>query len=233
MTKAKDLVYICKDGDNEELRYSIRSAVQNLPHAKIWVVGGKPDWYKGKHIPVHQDSTKYINARKNLRAICKSKEISESFILMNDDFYIINKVKSVPYMYSGTLSQKIDEREDLLSGNAYISLLKQTLASLSRRTTATILDYELHVPMVLDKSKLSKVLDIPGLWRSAYGNLFNVGGIKAKDVKVYGKKSKLYKTSCDIKKLTRDYLSSGNDSFEEVRSQVLEKLFPFKTSYES
>jgi hypothetical protein len=233
MTKAKDLVYICKDGDNEELRYSIRSAVQNLPHARIWVVGGKPDWYKGRYIKVDQDKPKYINARNNLKAICRSKEISESFILMNDDFYIVNKVDSIPYMYSGTLRSKIHQREDMLSGNSYISLLKQTFAFLSRRGIKNVLDYELHVPMVMDKKRLREVLYFPGLWRSIYGNLFNVGGTETKDVKVYGKKSKLYKTSYNIKNLTSDYLSSGSDCFEQVKSEVLEKLFPFKTVYES
>jgi hypothetical protein len=233
MTKAKDLVYICRDGDNEELRYSIRSAVQNLPHGKIWVVGGKPDWYMGRYIQVDQDKAKYINARNSLRAICESEEISESFILMNDDFYIVNKIDSVPYMYAGALNDKISQREDMFSGNLYISLLRQTLASLSRKKIKTILDYELHVPMVMNKSRLMQIIDLSGLWRSTYGNLFNVGGIETKDVKVYNRKSKLYKSSYNIKDLTSDYLSSSDDCFEQVKSQVLERLFPFKTVYES
>jgi hypothetical protein len=233
MTKAKDLVYICRDGDNEELRYSIRSAVQNLPHGKIWVVGGKPDWYMGRYIQVDQDKAKYINARNSLRAICESEEISESFTLMNDDFYIVNKVKSVPYMYSGTLIDKINQREEMLSGNLYISLLKQTLASLSRKRIESVLDYELHVPMVMDKSKLAQILDLSGLWRSTYGNLFNVGGIETKDVKVYTKKSKLYRSSYDIKTLESDYVSSSDDSFELLRIKILEKLFPEKSIYEA
>jgi hypothetical protein len=184
MDNNMDLVYICRNGDNEELRYSIRSAVKNLPHDKIWVVGGKPDWYTGDYIEVNQGKSKYRNARNNLKAICNAKEISESFILMNDDFYIVNKIDSIPYMYAGTLSDKIKQRDDIFNGNTYTALLRQTLGSLSRKNINTALDYELHVPMIMEKKKLSKVLGFSGLWRSVYGNMFEVGGIKIKTMRL-------------------------------------------------
>jgi hypothetical protein len=232
MDKDMDLVYICRDGENEELRYSIRSAVNNLPHDKIWVVGGKPDWYTGNYIKVDQGRAKYKNARNSLKAICDSEEISESFILMNDDFYIINKVESVPYMYAGTLDDKIKQREDIFNGNTYTTLLRNTLGYLSRKKINVALDYELHVPMVMEKRKLSKVLKLSGLWRSVYGNVFNVGGVKIRDVKVYDKKDKFYINSYDINNLELDYLSSNDDSFETVKTLILEERFPFKTTYE-
>jgi hypothetical protein len=232
MDNSMDLVYICRNDDNEELRYSIRSAVKNLPHDKIWVVGGKPDWYTGNYIKVSQTRSKYVNARNNLKTICASEDISDSFILMNDDFYIINKVHSVPYMYSGTLDAKIKIREDLFTGNSYITLLRQTLSVLSRRSKNPILDYELHVPMVMEKKKLSKVLKFSGLWRSVYGNMFEVGGNQIKDVKVYNKTDKFYTTSYDINNLEYDYLSSNDNSFEIIKDMLLKKMFPDKSIYE-
>jgi hypothetical protein len=232
MDNNMDLVYICRDGDNEELRYSIRSAVKNLPHDKIWVVGGKPDWYTGNYIKLDQTRSKYTNARNNLKAICNSKDISDFFILMNDDFYIINKVNSVPYMYAGTLNDKINKREDIFSGNSYTKLLQQTLGSLSRKTKNVILDYELHVPMIMEKKKLSKILMFSGLWRSIYGNMFNVGGIKIKDVKVYNSTSRFYTNSYNINNLEYDYLSSNDDSFEMIKKILLEKTFSDKSNCE-
>jgi hypothetical protein len=228
-----DIVYICRSGENEELRYSIRSAVKNLTHDKIWVVGGKPDWYTGNYIEVDQTKGKYSNARNNLRAICNSKDISDSFVLMNDDFYILNKVSLIPYMYAGTLDDKINNREDIFSGNSYTKLLQQTLGSLFIRTKNIILDYELHVPMIMEKNKLKKTLLFSGLWRSVYGNMFEVGGIKTCDVKVYDKKEIFYKASYDINNLKHDYLSSSDQSFKTVKSLVLEKQFKDKTIYES
>jgi hypothetical protein len=227
-----DLVYICRNGENEELRYSIRSAVKNLPHDKIWVVGGKPSWYNGNYIQVDQTRNKYSNAKENLKAIVASEEISESFILMNDDFYILNRIDLVPYMHAKTLDEKIKAREDLFSGNSYNKLLRQTIKSVSRKVEGPVMDYELHVPMTMEKNKLSYVLNFMGLWRSIYGNIFNVGGIEITDVKVYVESSLFYPNSCRLDNLKYDYLSSSDDSFELVKSTVLEKLFYTKSSYE-
>jgi hypothetical protein len=228
-----DLVYICRNGENEELRYSIRSAVKNLPHDKIWVVGGKPHWYTGNYIKVDQTRNKYGNARKNLKALAESDEISESFILMNDDFYILNKIDSVPYMHAKTLDEKIRIREDLFTGNSYNKLLRETIKGLHRKVHGPILDYELHVPMIMEKKKLLDVLNFMGLWRSTYGNLFDVGGIEMTDVKVYVESSVFYPNSYRLDNLKYDYLSSSDDSFELVRSTILEKFFNTKSIYEN
>ena len=37
-----NFIYICRVGENEELRYSIRSVLNSFPEANIWVIGGKP-----------------------------------------------------------------------------------------------------------------------------------------------------------------------------------------------
>ena len=226
-----DLVYICKSGDNEELRYSIRSAVKNLNFDNLWVVGGKPNWYIGNHLEVIQNKSKYTNARNNLRAICNSSEISESFILMNDDFYIMNKVDNVPHMHGGPLANKIKQYEDLTGNTRYVLMLKRTLLSLSRRFKKDVLDYELHVPMVMEKQKLLTIIELPDLWRSRYGNTFDIGGIEMEDVKVYSSGA-LAKKSYDINNLKYDYLSSNSDSFEMIKDKILNVDFADKTVYE-
>ena len=227
-----DLVYICRSGDNEELRYSIRSAVKNLTFDNLWVVGGKPDWYVGNYLEVDQNKSKYLNARNNLRAICNSPKISESFILMNDDFYIVKKVEEVPYMHGGFLDNKIKKYRELTGQTRYVLMLKKTFTNLFLRFKNEVLDYELHVPMIMEKEKLLKVLEVPDLWRSRYGNTYGVGGIEIDDVKVYGKGS-LVKKSYDINVLKYDYLSSNDDSFAIVKEKVLDVNFAEATIYEA
>ena len=229
---AIDLVYICGSGHNEELRYSIRSAVKNLKFNNLWVVGGKPNWYIGNYIEVAQNKSKYVNARNNLRAICSSPEISDSFILMNDDFYIMNKVDNVPYMHGGLLADKITKYKILTGDTRYVLMLKRTLSNLSRRINKDVLDYELHVPMVMEKEKLLNVIELPDLWRSRYGNTFDVGGIEMDDVKVYSFGA-LTKKSYDINNLKYNYLSSNNDSFEMIKDKILNIDFADKTVYEA
>jgi hypothetical protein len=86
--------------------------------------------------------------------------------------------------------------------------------------------------MVMEKKKLSKVLRFSGLWRSAYGNMFEVGGNQIRDVKVYNKTDKFYPTSYDINNLEYDYLSSNDNSFEEVKNLILFNRFSSKSIYE-
>jgi hypothetical protein len=196
------------------------------------VVGGKPNWYIGNYIEVAQNKSKYVNARNNLRAICSSPEISDSFILMNDDFYIMNKVDNVPYMHGGLLADKITKYKILTGDTRYVLMLKRTLSNLSRRINKDVLDYELHVPMVMEKEKLLNVIELPDLWRSRYGNTFDVGGIEMDDVKVYSFGA-LTKKSYDINNLKYNYLSSNNDSFEMIKDKILNIDFADKTVYEA
>lgn len=37
-----DIVYLLKDGPNEELRLSLRSVAKHFPHKRVIFVGGKP-----------------------------------------------------------------------------------------------------------------------------------------------------------------------------------------------
>lgn len=222
---------MCKTGDNEELRYSIRSAVKNLPHSKIWVVGGKPDWYSGNFIPVDQGGSKYSNARKILETIKDSKEISESFVLMNDDFFIVKPLKRLGNYHGGKLLDKVYLYQDLTMGSAYTRMLEQTYLRLTKMGIEEPLDYDIHVPMVMSRKGLREALKGNTLWRSTYGNLFNIGGKKITDVKVYDSGS-LKNKSYDINKLKYDFVSTEDTSFEIVKEALLEDLFPTPTEYE-
>jgi hypothetical protein len=121
-----DFVYICKDGNNEELRYSIRSVVESFPNSKIWVVGGKPNWYTGNYIEVTQNLSKYRNAIENLKALCNSEEISDRFVLMNDDFYIVKNIDSIKDYHGGPLLDKINLYQKLNSNSNYTRKLAAT-----------------------------------------------------------------------------------------------------------
>jgi hypothetical protein len=225
-----DIVYICRDGDNEELRYSIRSAVKNLPHDNLWVVGGKPDWYSGPYIKVTQDNFYYANARNNIKTIIRSNKISNPFILMNDDFFVMDKVKSLPYMYSGTLIDKINIRESYARGDMYTGMLVQTYSELYEKSKIKqILDYELHVPMIFEKQKLSSVIDSQGLWRSMYGNTYGVGGELYTDSKIYSTEHLFIKNNTDY---NSTYLSTEDNSFEDKKEWFHQK-FPKPSKFES
>jgi hypothetical protein len=224
-----DLVWICRTGSNEELRFSIRSATQNLEHNNIWVVGGRPEWYKGPWVHVAQRAgKKYDNAKANLQQIIDSPKISDNFILMNDDFFVLKPVELKPY-YSGTLRERL-ERNKALSPNAgYTAKISQTIEALEALGHDNPLDYSIHMPMAMDKKGLSKALDFP-LIRSAYGNLRQVGGEKRSDVKIYS--GSLYDGMSYEPDDNSDFISTDDNSFLLMKGKLLNRLFPKPTVYE-
>ena len=191
-----------------------------------------PDWYCGDHIAVKQDKNTYTNAFNNLKAISESLEISNSFILMNDDFFIMNKIDKISYFYNGTLLDKIVKYKDLLGESGYITKLVKTFNRLSKVSISDPIDYELHVPFPMEKDKLRTMLkkDSGLLYRSIYGNKFNVGGSQMEDVKVYSSGG-LVKKSFDYINKKTDFLSTTDDSFILIEP-ILKDLFPDKTIYE-
>jgi len=226
-----DFVYVCREGDNEELRYSVRSVLSSFPEARIWVVGGKPSWYIGNYIKVDQASSSHKNQLNNFKAACDSQDIDDNFILMNDDFFIVNKIDSIEYFYGNLIQDKIDLYHDLVGDNSYVRRLMQTNSRLIKYGIDQPLDYEMHVPFPVNKSKFKTVLEKDGRfnWRSIYGNLFSVGGTKIEDVKVYSY-GPLTKKSFDYSQPSI-FLSSLDESFEKIKP-ILEDLFPNATNCE-
>jgi hypothetical protein len=228
-----DFAYICREGSNEELRYSIRSVSESFPDANIWVVGGRPDWYTGNHIQTLQNDDKYSNAIENLYAICNSKDISDSFVLMNDDFYIVKNIDSVLSYHGGLLSEKVDQYQRINPNSNYTRKLAATYKKIRSIGIEKPLDYELHVPMVMEKENLRKSLSYGKnlLWRSIYGNLFDVGGEKMEDVKVYVKGPLVLK-SYNLNKDSHTYLSSADSSFDLILKDILIHKFNKKSKHE-
>lgn len=228
----KNFVYICRSGHNEELRYSIRSVLKIFPEAQIWVVGGKPDWYIGNYVEVEQDQDKYTNALNNLRAICKSTEISEFFILMNDDFFILKSFNLEESFHGGYLINKINKYVGTTRSSKYIAKLDTTYKSLAKEGIQDILDYELHVPMAMEKNKLNEIITkYPTLlWRSMYGNVYNLKGTEIKDVKFYSNPLHNSKAS----QITEDsiFISTQDESFKSIHKEVFNNMLNKPSNFE-
>ena len=227
-----DFVYICRDGENEELRYSIRSVLNSFPEAKVWWVGGKPEWYSGHCVPVEQNSNKYANALKNLKSLCEHPEISDNFVLMNDDFFIIKKINSVDQFYNGLLSDKINRFTQITGSSMYIKKLITTNKKLIDLGIKNPIDYELHTPMPMNKTGLLDVIEkYPEcLWRSMFGNLYNVGGTQMDDVKIYVNKRHLARSN----EITDNsiYMSTEDTSLKVMLDKMLRQMLPEPSIYE-
>ncbi len=245
-----DLVYIVRNGDdNEELRASLRSIEKYAPkYDNVIIVGYKPEWVSDKviYIPTHQrkKSSKWENSRNNLITACKSPLVSEYFILMNDDFIatrpIIDWSESL-LKAKNTLQEQILKWEEKNITSDYTKSFNKMVDFISDITgQSTPINYDLHIPMIINKTKFNNLLENPKviefiennkiiLYRSLYGNVYNIPILEfIEDVKYY---------RAEPKEITTEWISLfdgciGSKKFPKLNS-FLYKTFDKKSIYEN
>lgn len=224
-----DIVYFVKESEeNEELKYSLRTVELNFPHRNVWFIGGCPKGIKpDKHLKVVQDKeTKWENTNELMRAACECKNISDDFILFNDDFFVLNPITELPYYYDGTLSERIYS----LSGHSH-SEYKQKLVGCRNMLLArnyTELNYAVHVPIRINKVYQLKCMErFPQglMWRSLYGNYINPQNpVPIKDPKIADSYSGVEDS---------DYVSTNDYSFEYgFIGRLIKNNFPNPSRFE-
>jgi hypothetical protein len=228
----KTFVYVCKNGKNEELRYSLRSIEKFYPDATVWVVGGKPDWYIGNYIKSEQNSNRFSNVKNSLALACKNIKIPNDIVVMNDDFIFVREIDDIKHYYGGTLRDKVLQYRKHKASPAYVTQLVDLYRFLKHRGK-TMLDFELHVPMPVQKDLLIQVLGDEVMWRSNYGNRFVSEDTleQIEDVKVYEEGNLQFK-SYDYASKRYPFLSTQDTSFDTVYNNLLKDLFPEPSKYE-
>ncbi len=215
-----DVVYMVREGSrNEELRFSLRSVAANLPHSRVWIVGYRPPWVTGvRHLKVRQGTDKHANTWALTTAIANCPEISDEFVWMHDDLFVMAPVDRVPVMHRGTLDDWFD-RHRATRGSWAVDKMRATQAALVDfgRPAAGLLSYELHVPLPVDRRWLAEAIayadfrrerGLPGnlAKRTLYGNIAGVGGVLADDCKIAN--------TDDVPDPGRTYLSTSDGSFK-------------------
>ena len=188
-----DIVYLVKvntKSNGNDLRYSLRS-LKNIPHNNVVIVGEKPDWITNvTYIPVEQTGIKKANIENNLKAAIQSDLVSDDFVLMNDDFYIMKPITEIPNYNFGPMADVIamyDRRYP--DGSDYMDTMKAQYRDLLADGYEQPLSYELHIPMMMNKLKAQAFFAAVNKpvyqFRSYYSNYVHAGGITVPDVKVF------------------------------------------------
>lgn len=242
-----DLVYFVKQSEiNEDLRYSLRSVDKFVPVDKVWIVGYKPSWVTNVgYIPVPQTGTKQQNQTSNLIALCNCDEISEDFVLMNDDFFAIKQIENLEESVEiclGLLDKSVIKHER--GKNNWHKAFKQVYELLeSIGVEKPYYDFESHTPLKMNRKKMLDVLEIPQVKefikssktlhrRTLYRNIYHLNcRILPTDVKILATKD----NTLDKIKVC-DWLSVydnqvGNYKFRDLNN-LLHNLFPTPCQYE-
>ena len=230
-----DIIYPYIKGDNEII-YSLRS-LKNIPHNTVYIVGDKPEKInlnKVCFIPFKQEKTKYKNTTEIVKMICNNSAVSEDFILMNDDFFILKEIKNPAEelnLYRGNAFNVYEHYIQKYGENGYSKGMLETAKLLQDLGINEPLCYELHTPFIFNKSKFLNMFNIKGVAdilalhkRSLYGNLYLKGGTSMKDVKIFAFSGT--NINADQK-----FVSCSDTAWANLKI-YLQKLFNQKSIYE-
>lgn len=230
MVEKHDIVYILKkDIDSEELKYSIRSVVENFPYRRIIFYCGCPNDIKPDvMVPFEQEGFGKINkVIATLKEVMNNDDISEDFWLFNDDFFVMHPYETGLPWINGSLMDLAMHIAGEKYNSRYVDILKWTDKHLKDWKRPT-LSYATHTPMLINREKANMVLkrfEPPFSFRSVYGNFWGIPGTMHKDIKI-----------TDNSVMPDDsfiFLSTNDDSFKDgLVGEYIREKFPKPSKYE-
>ena len=160
-----DLVYIVKQSDiNPDLKFSLRSIEKFCNYRNVWIVGYKPNWVKNvNYLPTVQSGNKWNNSMTNIIAACNCPEISQDFILMNDDFFIIKNIKDWRKTFNiclNTIDEEAKKYENKKPSRWQYGFF-YARDMLTELRCERRYNYEYHGPIIFNKERFLKMLEVP------------------------------------------------------------------------
>ena len=194
--------------NHNELRYSIRSVKKFHPDSDVCIVGYKPDWYEGDHIQADDDDTRYRNTYRKAYIACGN---FKEWVLMHDDFYLLEPFKKV-FCYNGYLK---DRKTSENSRGLVIRDLQERLPD--------SLDYNQHTPIPVWSATVLKEMPPTGDgFKQIYCSIeTRYDRVVQKDVKIKGRHDPIPK---------EPFFSTWNNC-KHLENQF-EKLYPAPSKHE-
>jgi len=232
-----DIVYpVKKTALNEELIYSLRSLC-NIPHNQVFIVGDLPDFINTEKVIYIESNilnSRYETTTNNIKLACLDKNLSNDFILMNDDFFILNTITEKDLLLNrGYLKHQVDYYHKYHKPlTNFDRLIEQALIQLKQFGFKNPISFELHCPMIINKynylSMLNKINSdaLHCCKRSLYGNYFIKESKTIDDVKILS--NHIFKEDNQGK---LPFISCSECCFNKVKAFLIKK-FPQKSMYE-
>lgn len=222
--------------DHNELRFALRSAEKFIPDmGKVFIIGNKPHWIKNVINIVVQDKPEEVYKEHNIcnkvLAACKHNGVSNDFIFMNDDHFLLAPFTGDNY-YQQSLSATLLKRA---SQDTYYRSLNNTLRSLQHYSLPT-LNFDIHCPIIYNKREFAKVVSLYD-WekscgyviKSLYCNTLRLLGIVDMDLKI---NTQLNCFQLEALTMGRKFFSVGDGAVGGELATYLNYLYPKKSQFE-
>jgi hypothetical protein len=232
----------------QELRYALRGVQKHVKDlGTVHIIGSPPAWLTGVELHVkHMDKNihnKEANIFRKVIAACQSDKVSDPFLFMNDDHFLLQDIGlNFPFYHSGSLLWKVPIEKRVYNTYQYCCL--RTAGELSRMDYP-ILNFDTHVPIVIHKSLFMAAVesvewDTEGIglvMKSTYANqCLDVVSTAGLNSAMYLKDCKIdYGLMWDdiVKRVTyRPCFSIGDMGLNEQMKTFLETLYPKPSRYE-
>lgn len=187
-------VYVLGTGShyhNFELRMSLRSIEKNLSGIdQVYIIGECPEWANVNHIyyPDKLGVPSDYNIMKKITRACEEPGISDNFLFINDDHYIMKPFVAAefPYFYEVSLEKYLARR----AHDTYALRAKNTCKYLQSKNLPTK-HFDIHYPIIYNKSLFLEHVTGAVDWerkcyviKSMYANTLKIEGTEAVDYKI-------------------------------------------------
>lgn len=140
--------------NNNEIRYCLRSVEKHLTGIRdVYIIGYKPDFIQNvKHIPM-RDHNQWVtvNIRNKVLRACDEPDISEDFLFMNDDHYLMPDFDRTCLYYSGNIA----ERRSQNTNSIYSQICTNTIEKLGPYAKF----YDVHTPIIFNKGLFNAAMN--------------------------------------------------------------------------
>ena len=214
---------------NRQLIYSLRSIEKHLKGniGTVFVIGADPELNNVIHIPATDLKSAAINIKDKLLIACNHPGISEDFLYVADDHYLVADVdiESYPVYSSGTLAnlsrtQRGAYKQNVIETMKYIPSGK---------------NYNVHSPIIYNKQKLKDIIEETDwqpfglLIKSLYCNRLELRGHEMSDCKI---SRDISPTEMKSRIANRPFFSTGRESTMRYLKQFMDELYPIPSKYE-
>lgn len=193
-----DIVYIYggySEWRGQEIKYSLRSLQQfGKNFNNVYLIGNKSHYVNDmvKYYNV-EDSPFYNKERRIMEKLlfaCDIDELSNPFIMFNDDYFLTKPIdfSNLPYYYQYDIKTKIEKRK---TDDMYRRAMVNTKEALEKKKLP-ILHFDIHYPIAYHKEKFKEVMKQYNweigcgyIIKSLYCNTLQIKGEEREDKKIY------------------------------------------------
>lgn len=234
-----DIVYIVgreSRWDDMELKYSLRSVEKHCINwsGRVFIIGHKPRFIHNViHIPASDaHKNKARNIMEKVLIAASSDDVSENFMLLNDDYFLRKPVDvtNYPYWHKCDLARTMD-----INKTEYYFHVKATFDML-KYLERPILNFDTHCPIIYNKEKFRDLVknfnwDIPHgyILRSMYCNIYGLNDGYKEDCKVSRPLGPQY---WDEYTKNADCFSIGDSAITGGFMKFMEQEYPEKSRFE-